>query len=259
MCLSIFVVSTMQVSWHSWLLEPSVYPVSHLMFLHVCMSLSKYMSAGVHLQLDLVRPCFVKSYPKNIRLEHRIKWWLFGEVYSSAQGFCCVIAVSLVLIGYVSRATVDTETVPCYGDFICKIHVLFIIYNHVLAWPNPAVLSSHSDRLLHWFTHLTFCTYWYFTLILKASTKPIWKTPTGKHGRLWNVVLWRVYKGKGFFTVVVEYGFVNGLQREGILSESDGKCLKQKLRLKAHIKSLQVLRREQNEDRKSRTNEFRTP
>lgn len=49
---------------------------------------------------------------------------------------------------------------------------------------------------------------------------------------------------------------MNGLQREGILSESDGKCLKQKLLLKAHIKSLQVLHREQSEDRKSRTNEF---
>ncbi|KAG5556565.1 hypothetical protein RHGRI_006982 [Rhododendron griersonianum] len=38
--------------------------------------------------------------------------------YSSAGGFCCLIAVSLVLIGYVSRATVDTETVPRYDDFI---------------------------------------------------------------------------------------------------------------------------------------------
>ncbi|KAI8563037.1 hypothetical protein RHMOL_Rhmol03G0082000 [Rhododendron molle] len=39
-----------------------------------------------------------------------------------AEGFFCLIAVSLVLIGYVSRATVDTETVPRYHDFI-YIHV----------------------------------------------------------------------------------------------------------------------------------------
>lgn len=37
-----------------------MYSVSHLMFLLVCMSLSKYMSVGVHLQLDLVSPSLIQ-------------------------------------------------------------------------------------------------------------------------------------------------------------------------------------------------------
>lgn len=85
-----------------------------------------YVSACVHVFVEIyvsgrsspIRPCFAKSYLKNVRLARRIKWWPFGEVYSSAGGFCCLIAVSLVLIGYVSGVTVDTETVPRYDDFI---------------------------------------------------------------------------------------------------------------------------------------------
>lgn len=84
------------------------------------MCLSKYkLWASVHLQVgNLVRPCFATSYEKNALLSAESSDDYSVTFLGSAERFCCLIAVSLVL-GYVLEATVDKETGPrCYQFFV---------------------------------------------------------------------------------------------------------------------------------------------
>lgn len=74
-----------------------MYPVTHLVLLQMCACVCQNINYG-HLQVgNLVRPCFATSYEKNALLSAESSDDYSVTFLSSAEGFCCLIAISLVL------------------------------------------------------------------------------------------------------------------------------------------------------------------